>query len=100
MVKDARSFLLCRKRPIWEVYMRSKGIWVTLVVSLLLALSAVPLTAAGAKNGGGVDGDGNKIFDSLDRALGRAGAGDRVGVIALFSGGTSRGKAAEAANDL
>lgn len=75
--------------------MRSKGIWAAVLVAVLLALAAVPAMTAGAKAPAGVDADGDKIFDSLDRAVARAGAGERLGVIVLFSGGTSQGRAAD-----
>ncbi|HEX2196837.1 MAG TPA: protease inhibitor I9 family protein, partial [Actinomycetota bacterium] len=76
--------------------MRSKAAWLTAVAAVLVAGLAVPVSVAGAKGAGGVDADRDKIFDSLDRALARAQGGDRLGVVAVFAGGSSGARAAEA----
>lgn len=77
--------------------MRSRATWAAVLAVLLMGGVVAPRSMAGARGAGtGVDADGDKIFDSLDRALDRARSGDKVGAIVLFSGGSSAGKAAEA----
>lgn len=77
--------------------MRSRAMWPAALVAVMLAVLAAPVSVAGARSpGGGVDADGDKIFDSLDRALERAGQNERVGIIAVFDHGSS-GERADAA---
>ena len=80
--------------------MRSKATWPVALVGVMLAVLAAPMSVAGEKAPGNVDADGDKIFDSLDRALGRAAEHERVGVIAVFSDGSSSERADDARSDV
>ncbi|HEX2058054.1 MAG TPA: S8 family serine peptidase [Actinomycetota bacterium] len=80
--------------------MRSRGLWAASLAVAILAALAVPASVAATRGGRPVDADGDKIFDSLDRVLDRAAPREAVGVIAVFSGGSSSRKVAEAKADV
>ncbi|MDQ4124905.1 MAG: S8 family serine peptidase [Actinomycetota bacterium] len=75
--------------------MRSRATWLA-AVAVLLAGTGIPVSQAGTKGApSGIDANGNKIFDSLDRVLARSGGDETVGVIAVFSEGSSARKVDE-----
>jgi serine protease AprX len=74
--------------------------WVALPLGIaVLLVSLVTTAAATPGRRSAADTDGDKIFDNLERALDPA-ASNRVDVVALFSGGTSKAKASEARADI
>lgn len=76
--------------------MRSRGMWAAAIVATMLAVVLAPISVAGAKSPRGVDADGDKVFDSLDRAVARASEGEKLPAIVVFAGGSSGERAEQA----
>ncbi|HEX2296561.1 MAG TPA: S8 family serine peptidase [Actinomycetota bacterium] len=80
--------------------MRRAKFWMSVVGAVgAFVLCVVPLAGAAGKGGRAADTDGDKVFDSLEAAMEKAGGG-RVDVVALFTDGTSAAKADSARADV